>query len=546
VAKAGSTATSITLGWSPASDNTGVAGYGLYIGSIHVATTALTSHVFGALACGATHSLGVDAVDAAGNRSARVTISASTNACPSTPVDSTPPSAPGGLAVGAIDETSISVAWSASSDNVAVTGYSLYRNGVLVASIGSTSSTFAGLTCGTSYTLGLDAYDAAGNRSARTTVTGATAVCPPSPPPSGGADLYVSSAGSDSGSCSALAPCRGFDRAYRVAQPGEVVEVAAGSYGSQSIGKDSAKTSAADVLFRPAPGATVTLGSLSISGSHVEVRDMRLTTDGSVGSNPIDTRDVTLRNLTGRSLFLRADDVLIAGGSYGGFNGCDSGAPEDGVKLWSDSNRGADGIVLDGVRIHDIRRTGCDRHTDCIQIYSGTNHTIKNSTLVNCPTTGIIARPSGSSQKLENITIENNYFGPVLDGSEAINIGTAPDRCSGIVIRHNTVVDDSSSFDCRTAGGAAGSLVEGNIIRVGGDDDAVFRFNVFRPGSARPGVGAVSCSPAYRNAAAGDWRLAVGDRCARGRGNPSSHPATDAEGEPRPQGAVDAGADEIR
>jgi hypothetical protein len=299
------------------------------------------------------------------------------------------------------------------------------------------------------------------------------------------------------------------------------------------------------VLFRPAPGATVTLDSLSISGSHVEVRDMRLTTDGSVGSNPIDTRDVTLRNLTGRSLFLRADDVLIAGGSYGGFNGCDSGAPEDGVKLWSDSNRGADRITLDGVRIHDIRRTGCDRHTDCIQIYSGTNHTIKNSTLVNCPTTGLIARPSGSSQKLENITIENNYFGAVLDGSEAINIGTTPDHCSGMVIRYNTVVNESSSFDCLTSSGAPGSLVEGNIISVGSGNDATFRNNVFRSGSALVGSGAVQCTPSYRNASAGDWRLASNDTCARGRGNPTSHPTTDAEGQTRPQGTIDAGADEI-
>jgi hypothetical protein len=323
------------------------------------------------------------------------------------------------------------------------------------------------------------------------------------------------------------------------------VEVGGGTYERQTIEKDSGKTTAEDVVFRPAAGASVILGGLNIRGSHVEVRDMRLAGDGAVGSDPIDTRDVTLRNLTGRSLFLRADDTRVIGGSYGGFNGCESGAPEDGVKLWSDSNRGADGIVLDGVRIHDIRRTGCDRHTDCIQIYSGTNHTIKNSTLVNCPTTGIIARPSGSSQKLENITIENNYFGAVLDGSEAINIGTAPDRCSGMVIRYNTVVNESSSFDCLTSSGAPGSLVEGNIISVGSGNDATFRNNVFRSGSALVGSSAAQCTPSYRNAAAGDWRLASNDTCARGRGNPTSHPQTDAEGQPRPQGTIDAGADEI-
>ena len=546
VAKTAATSTSITLGWSPALDNVSVAGYGLYVGSVRVTTISLMSHVFGALACGATHSLGVDAFDDAGNRSLRVSISASTNACPAGPVDSTPPTTPAGLAAGAASETGVSISWSPSSDNVGVTGYGLYLNDVLVASTGSTSYSFVGLACGTVYVFGVDALDAAGNRSSRASATASTGVCsaPPASPPSGSASVYVSSGGSDSAGCSVSAPCRSFDRAYRVARAGEVVEVAAGSYGSQSIGKDAAKTSAADVLFRPAAGATVTLSSLSISGSHVEVRDMRLTTDGSVGSSPIDTRDVTLRNLTGRSLFLRADDTRVIGGSYGGFNACDAGAPEDGVKLWNDSSRGADGIVLDGVTIHDVRRTGCSIHSDCIQIYSGTNHTIKNSTLVNCPTSGIIARPSDSSQKLENITIENNYFGAVLDGSEAINIGTAPDRCSGMVIRYNTVVNESSSFDCLTASGGPGSLVEGNIISVGAGNDATFRNNVFRTGSALVGSSAVQCNPTYRNSAAGDWRLASTDTCARGRGNPTSHPTTDAEGQPRPQGTIDAGADE--
>ena len=542
--RTGATETSISLSWTAATDDVGVTEYGLYRNGTRVGTSSGTTGTVSGLACSTTYTLGVDAADAAGNRSAVRTISANTSACVAD--DTTPPSAPTGLAVTGATSSSVSLAWNASTDNVEVVAYRV-TNGTWVGSTTTRTYTVSNLACASTYTLSVDAVDAAGNRSAKATVSASTAVCvvPPSSPPSGSASVYVSSGGSDSAACSVSAPCRSFDRAYRVARPGEVVEVAAGSYGSQSIGKDATKTSTADVLFRPAAGATVTLSSLSISGSHVEVRDMRLTTDGSVGSSPIDTRDVTLRNLSGRSLFLRADDVLIAGGSYGGFDGCDAGAPEDGVKLWSDSNRGADGITLDGVRIHDIRRTGCDRHTDCIQIYSGTNHTIKNSTLVNCPTTGIIARPSSSSQKLENITIENNYFGAVLDGSEAINIGTAPDRCSGMVIRYNTIVSESSSFDCLTASGGPGSLVEGNIISVGAGNDATFRFNVFRSGSAVLGTGAFQCTPSYRNSAAGDWRLATGDTCARGRGNPTSHPTTDAEGQTRPQATIDAGADEI-
>ena len=534
-----STPTSVTLGWNAATDDVGVTEYGVYRNGERVATVTGTTATVSGLTCGTTYTFGVDAADAAGNRSARTTATASTSGCS----DTTAPTAPPSVSSTGSTTTSISLSWGASSDNVGVAGYGVWNADANAGTTTSRTYTITGLECETTYSLSVDAFDAAGNRSARTTVQTATSPC--APPPGESADRYVSTSGSDAGSCTAAAPCRSFDRAYRVASPGDVVEVAGGTYGSQSIGKDSSKTSATDVVLRPAAGATVTLASLSISGSHAEVRDMRLTRDGSVGSNPIDTRDVTLRNLTGRSLFLRADDVLVAGGSYGDFDGCDSGAPEDGVKLWSDSTRAADGITLDGVRIHDVRRTGCSRHTDCIQVYGGTNHTIENSTLTNCPTTGIIARPASSSQRLENLRIENNYFGSVLDGSEAINIGTAPDRCSGIVVRYNTVVNESSSFDCVSSSGGPGSLVEGNVISVGGGNDAVFRWNVFRPGSEVTGTGAVQCSPSYRDASAGDWRLAAMDSCARGRGNAGSFPATDAEGQARPQGSVDAGADEI-
>lgn len=86
--------------------------------------------------------------------------------------------------------------------------------------------------------------------------------------------------------------------------------------------------------------------------------------------------------------------------------------------------------------------------------------------------------------------------------------------------------------------------MDGNVISVGEGNDAVFRSNVFRPGSAVVGSG-VQCAPTYRDEAARDYHLAATDTCARGRGDGSSHPPSDADGEPRPQGLVDAGADEI-
>src|SRR5205085_6720604 len=78
---------------------------------------------------------------------------------------------------------SIDVNWSASTDDTAVTGYALYRDGVKVGAVTSTSFGFTGLSCGTSYILGAEASDAAGNTSARSTITTSTAGCPDTQPP---------------------------------------------------------------------------------------------------------------------------------------------------------------------------------------------------------------------------------------------------------------------------------------------------------------------------------------------------------------------------
>ena len=88
------------------------------------------------------------------------------------------PTAPTGLAATATTQTSIAVSWTAATDNVAVTAYGTYRNAAPAGNPTGTSYTFTGLTCGTSYTLSVDAADAAGNRSAQTSITAATATCP--------------------------------------------------------------------------------------------------------------------------------------------------------------------------------------------------------------------------------------------------------------------------------------------------------------------------------------------------------------------------------
>ena len=84
----------------------------------------------------------------------------------SAPADTTAPTTPAGLAASASTSSSLTLSWSASTDNVGVAGYRVYRDGTLVASPGGTSASITGLTAGVPYSFTVSALDVAGNVSA--------------------------------------------------------------------------------------------------------------------------------------------------------------------------------------------------------------------------------------------------------------------------------------------------------------------------------------------------------------------------------------------
>ncbi|HYX85303.1 MAG TPA: fibronectin type III domain-containing protein [Gaiellales bacterium] len=81
--------------------------------------------------------------------------------------DGTPPSPPSNLATSNVTGTGLTLSWTASNDNVGVAGYRVYVGSSNVGTPTGTSQAITGLTCGTSYTLGVEAYDDAGNTSTR-------------------------------------------------------------------------------------------------------------------------------------------------------------------------------------------------------------------------------------------------------------------------------------------------------------------------------------------------------------------------------------------
>ena len=107
----------------------------------------------------------------------------STTAVPGTtpppPGDTTPPTTPTGVAAGNVTQTAATLSWLASTDNLGVTGYDLFLNGVKVATTGGTTYDYTTLTCGTTYTLGVVAHDAAGNTSTTSTTPVTTTACTP-------------------------------------------------------------------------------------------------------------------------------------------------------------------------------------------------------------------------------------------------------------------------------------------------------------------------------------------------------------------------------
>ncbi len=88
--------------------------------------------------------------------------------------DTEAPTVPQNLVAESKSETEIRLTWDYSTDNVAVAGYKIYRDGTNIGSIIYSSYTDTALTTGTEYTYTVSAYDAAGNESDQSTSASAT------------------------------------------------------------------------------------------------------------------------------------------------------------------------------------------------------------------------------------------------------------------------------------------------------------------------------------------------------------------------------------
>jgi chitodextrinase len=165
------TENSITLGWNASTDNVATTGYRVIRNNAEIATTATTDYTDNGLSSNTEYRYQVVAYDAAGNNSARSKelVQSTTSGA-----DTEAPSVPTGLNASDVTSSSITLNWSASSDNVVTTGYQIFRDGTEVATATTTSYVDSGLTASTQYQYTVSAYDAAGNDSAQSSAINVT------------------------------------------------------------------------------------------------------------------------------------------------------------------------------------------------------------------------------------------------------------------------------------------------------------------------------------------------------------------------------------
>ncbi len=94
-------------------------------------------------------------------------------------LDTQAPTAPTNLTASNITQSSVDLSWNASTDNVGVTGYDVYRNGVQIFTVTGTSAAITGLSASTTYSFYIRAKDAAGNVSSASNTISVTTLTPP-------------------------------------------------------------------------------------------------------------------------------------------------------------------------------------------------------------------------------------------------------------------------------------------------------------------------------------------------------------------------------
>ena len=390
------------------------------------------------------------------------------------------------------------------------------------------------------------------------TLTGEYANWPEKSGSSGGV-LFLSPGGSDAGSCSQGAPCKTLARAYAVAQSGETVKLAAGTYTDTSLPLTSGKTSSVPVVFEPATGATVKFSKLlNVQAHGVELKGFTFERELYFGENAESdvARGNALHNFEIVANGTKAPrSISIIGGTAGPV--ADSSDNENNLIATNGPETTAvpTKITVEGVLIREYTKVG-SAHVDCLQIWAGNELTIQGNTFKKCAVFDIFLQslPNGSAGTPKNVTIQNNFLEKTIEGFYSIflprhNEGNQ-EHFENIEIRNNSATqvmtaDPRATYtNVKFNGNIAPSLVfwnEATEVNSAKPSGVEVEYNVwYGSGAKKVGTNDQIAGAGFVNEAAMNLHLIEGAAAITG-GDPSDFPATDIDGNSRPN-PPDAGA----
>jgi hypothetical protein len=410
-------------------------------GNTNIATVNGSGMVTGIAAGGTT----VTATSEGMSGSATVTVTGG----PPPPPDATPPSAPQNLAAVAVSATQVNLSWSASTDNVGVTGYRVFRNGTQVGSPASLTFQDGNLTPSTAYSYTVTAVDAAGNVSSPSGAVSATTLSssvgsalPTRLAQSTGSVFYVAPNGSNTNSGTLAQPWQTIQKALNTLQPGQKAYVRAGTY-REALTMGRAGTAAAPITIEAYPGEQPIIDGelvrrplvIQTAAGYFRIKGFILDRDCCTSGGHIDVYghhieivDNEMRNGKGKGVYTdESSSYVHIIGNWIHHNWTVGGQQDHGIYL-----QGDDHLVANNV-IHD--------HPDGfgIQAYDkGSRYVIVNNTVTNNAHSGIVVGGSGGVSHVtirNNILANNNYYGVQHDSSCPI---------SNVVVENNVIFGNGS------------------------------------------------------------------------------------------------------
>jgi hypothetical protein len=411
-------------------------------GNTNIATVNGSGMVTGIAAGGTT----VTATSEGMSGSATVTVTGG----PPPPPDATPPSTPQNLVALAVGPTQVNLSWSASTDNVGVTGYRVFRNSTQVGTPAPPAFQDANLTPSTTYSYTVAAVDAAGNVSPQsgsvsvtTPASGSTgSALPARLAQSTGTVFYVAPNGSNTNAGTLDAPWQTIQKALNTLQPGQKAYVRAGTY-REALSMGRAGTAAAPITIEAYPGEQPIIDAelvrrplvIQTAAAYFRIKGFILDRDCCTSGGHIDVYghhieiiDNEMRNGKGKGVYTDESSSFVhIIGNWMHHNSTAGGQQDHGIYL-----QGDDHLVANNV-IHD--------HPDGfgIQAYDkGSRFVIVNNTVTNNGHSGIVVGGSGGVSHVtirNNILANNNYYGVQHDSSCPI---------SNVVVENNVIFGNGS------------------------------------------------------------------------------------------------------